>query len=936
MTNIDVIYPSILVYNTNGKSISFQFWLRVLLIMQQKTVKQLLVNAHNIPLNELLEQISAGENGLNSGDVNQRRAQYGANVLVVKKSKPEMIKFLLQFKNYFAVLLLIGSLLAFLAENIDPAQGNIYIAYALLSVVFLNATFTYLQERHNEHIMESFQDMLPQMVNVLRDNKTVNIKAVDVVVGDILLLDEGDRVCADARLLEHNQLKVDMSSLTGESEPQLRDLQPSDKNLLKSRNMVLSGTLVQSGNGKAVICATGMNTQFGQVIKLTKETEETETPIRKELRHFIRIIGLIAIVLGVSFFLISVAMGKGQIASLIFAIGIIVANVPEGLLPTVTLSLSMASQRMAKKNALIKSLESVETLGSTTVICTDKTGTLTQNKISVNSVVLNNQIFSSQDRNILTQAGYHQLFEIMTLCNNAHMINIGYSGDPTEVALLSYIEDLFGRETDRIDNRISELPFDSVTKRMITINKIDQQSNYRALLKGAPETVLAKCSLYFDSGEFKPLTDSSRLTILNDFKELASRGERVLAFASKNISTPELNNETEFVFIGLVGMIDPARPEVPDAIKRCHDAGIKLIMITGDYGITADAIAREIGLIKGEGCIIIGDELSKMSANELSVLLSKQEIIFARTSPEQKLQIVNALQQRGEVVCVTGDGVNDAPALKNADIGVAMGITGTDVAKEASNMVLMDDNFATIVSAVEEGRTIFENIKKFIAYILTSNVPEILPFIAYVVLDFPLALTIVLILAIDLGTDVIPALGLGTERSESDVMKRPPRPRAERLLSRNMLIMSYGIVGMLQAFAGFFSFFVVLLNGGWQWGEALVNNDILYRTAVTAFFASIIICQIADVIICRTRRQSLFTVGFLSNRLVLLGIASELSLLALISYHPVANEFFATQPLQVWQLLLSVPFAILIILGDEIRRYFVRRENSFVLKWLTW
>jgi sodium/potassium-transporting ATPase subunit alpha len=325
-----------------------------------------------------------------------------------------------------------------------------------------------------------------------------------------------------------------------------------------------------------------------------------------------------------------------------------------------------------------------------------------------------------------------------------------------------------------------------------------------------------------------------------------------------------------------------------------------------------------------------------MSANELSILLNKPEIIFARTSPEQKLQIVNALQQQGEVVYVTGDGVNDAPALKNADIGVAMGITGTDVAKEASNMVLMDDNFATIVSAVEEGRTIFENIKKFISYILTSNIPEILPFIAYVVLDFPLALTVVLILAIDLGTDVIPALGLGTERPESDVMKRAPRPRTERLLSRNMLIMSYGVVGMIQALAGFFSFFVVLLNGGWQWGDHLASSDILYRTAVTAFFASIIICQIADVIICRTRRQSLFTVGFLSNRLVLLGIASELSLLALISYHPVANEFFATQPLQVWQLLLSVPFAILIILGDEIRRHFVRRENSFVLKWLTW
>lgn len=904
--------------------------------MQQETAQQLLVDAHNIPLDKLLELLSTNMNGLTTPHANQHRAQFGANVLVVKKPKPEIVKFLLQFKNYFAVLLLFGSLLAFLAEDIDPGQGNIYIAYALLSVVFLNAIFTYLQERHNEHIMESFQNMLPQMVNVLRDNQTVNIKAIDVVVGDILLLNEGDRVCADARLLEHNQLKVDMSSLTGESEPQLRNLYPTHKDLIKSRNMVLSGTLVQSGNGKAVICSTGMNTQFGQVIKLTKETEQTETPIRKELRHFIRIIGLIAIVLGVSFFLISVAMGKGQIASLIFAIGIIVANVPEGLLPTVTLSLSMASQRMAGKNALIKNLESVETLGSTTVICTDKTGTLTQNRISVNSLILNNLQFSSQDRNILAQTGYQQLFEVMTLCNNAQLINGSYCGDPTEGALLSYIERLTGIDTDSRTNRVSELPFDSINKRMITINKIDLQSNYHALLKGAPETVLDKCGFYLDKGESTPLTDSARLVIVNDFKKMALRGERVLAFAAKTIPIPKLNDEADFVFIGLVGMLDPARPEVPDAIKRCHDAGIKLIMITGDYSITAESIARQIGLIKGDGCTIIGGDLTKMSAKEFAILLSKPEIIFARTSPSQKLQIVNALQQQGEVVCVTGDGVNDAPALKNADIGVAMGITGTDVAKEASNMVLMDDNFATIVSAVEEGRTIFENIKKFIAYILTSNVPEILPFIAYVVLDFPLALTVVLILAIDLGTDVIPALGLGAEQPESDVMRRPPRPRAERLLSRNMLIMSYGIVGMLQAIAGFFSFFVVLFNGGWQWGDALASNDILYRTAVTAFFASIIFCQIADVIICRTRRQSLLTVGILSNRLVLLGIASELTLLALISYLPIANQFFSTQPLQLWQLLLSVPFALLIIVADEIRRHFVRRGNVFVLKWLTW
>jgi sodium/potassium-transporting ATPase subunit alpha len=360
-------------------------------------------------------------------------------------------------------------------------------------------------------------------------------------------------------------------------------------------------------------------------------------------------------------------------------------------------------------------------------------------------------------------------------------------------------------------------------------------------------------------------------------------------------------------------------------------------MLTGDFGLTAKTIAVQIGLMSEKGRVVQGDELSAMSDADLQQLLRDEpEIIFARIAPAQKLQVVQALQANGEIVTVTGDGVNDAPALKNADMGVAMGMMGTDVAKEASNMVLMDDNFATIVTAVEEGRTIFDNIKKFIAYILTSNIPEILPFIAFVLLDIPLPLTVILILSIDLGTDILPALGLGAEKPETDVMKRKPRPRGERLLSRNLLLMSYGIVGMLQAAAGFFTYFTILYSGGWEWGQVLANDDPLYRTAITGFFASIIICQVADVIICRTRRQSVFTVGFFSNRLVLFGIGFELLLLASISYIPAFNTFFGTAPLEPWHLMLSVPFALAILVGDEVRRVFVRRGNRFVLRWLTW
>ena len=375
---------------------------------------------------------------------------------------------------------------------------------------------------------------------------------------------------------------------------------------------------------------------------------------------------------------------------------------------------------------------------------------------------------------------------------------------------------------------------------------------------------------------------------------------------------------------------------VGDAVREAQDAGIRVIMITGDHARTAAAIAQEIGMTDGPANVIHGENLAVMKKDELLKALDQPNLLFARISPMQKLQIVQAFQAKGETVTVTGDGVNDAPALKNADMGVAMGLMGTDVAKEASKMVLMDDNFATIVAAVQEGRTIFDNIKKFIAYILTSNVPEILPFIAFVLLDIPLPLTVVLILAIDLGTDILPALGLGAEEPETDVMKRAPRQRGERLLTANLLRMSYGVVGVIQAAAGFFSYFVVLYSGGWEWGQQLEASDPLYRTAITAFFASIIICQIADVIICRTRRQSLLTVGLFTNRLVMLGIATELLLLALISYLPVFNTFFGTAPLEVWHLLLSVPFAIAILLGDELRRYLVRRDNRFVLRWLTW
>ena len=890
---------------------------------------------HRQSLAGVFEALDSSADGLTMSQATSRQDHYGSNELKVGKETPEIIKFLLQFKNFFALLLMVGGVLAMTAERMDPGQGNLYIAIALLAVVLLNAGFTYFQERQSERIMDSFKKMLPSKITAIRDGTPREVQVEDLVPGDVVILNEGDRVPADGRLIQAKELKVDNSSLTGESEPQLLDEGKSAENVLESPNMVFSGSLVQNGEGRVVICETGMRTQIGSIVELTKATDATETPIHKELNYFIKVISYIAIFLGVSFFIVSVAIGNGVISSLIFAIGIIVANVPEGLLPTVTLSLTMASRRMAQKNALIKNLESVETLGSTTVICTDKTGTLTQNRLGVNSIVLGGKNYHVDDKVIEGAPAFDRLISVLCICNNAYLTDENaYSGDPTEGALLLYAQRYRDIASVCAVEEIAEQPFNSTTKRMIVV--ADPGDGAQAYLKGAPEVVLAMCDrIALDGGEY-PLTEERRATVIQHYRELAGKGERGLAFALRDASRNEVPEEG-YVFLGLTGMIDPPRPEVPEALSRCRSAGIRVIMLTGDYGLTAKTIARQIGLMGEFGRVVQGDELSAMSDPELQTLLKDEpELLFARIAPAQKMRVVQALQENDEIVTVTGDGVNDAPALKNADMGVAMGVMGTDVAKEASNMVLMDDNFATIVAAVEEGRTIFDNIKKFIAYILTSNIPEILPFIAFVLLDIPLPLTVILILSIDLVTDILPALGLGAEKPETDVMERPPRPRGERLLSRNLLLMSYGIVGMIQAAAGFFTYFVILYSGGWEWGQDLPSSDPLYRTAITGFFASIIICQVADVIICRTRVQSLFTVGLWTNRLVLFGIAFELLFLAAISYVPAFNRFFGTAPLETWHLLLSVPFAFAILIGDELRRVFVRRGNRFVLQWLTW
>ncbi len=888
---------------------------------------------HKIDLEELFRRLNTNENGLSSAEAEKRQQQYGFNVLEIKRKVPLVLKFAKHLFNFFGILLWVGAILAFLSEKLSPGMGNYYIGFALAGVVVLNAVFTFILEYESERIMENFRNMMPATIEIFRDQTRKNINASDIVPGDIIYLEEGIKVPADGRLIEANSLKVDNSSLTGESEPQLRKLLCTHENILESRNMVFSGTTVQFGNGRAVVYSTGMNTQIGRIAGLTKEVEEVRSPLGRELNHFIRVISIIAIVLGVTFFTVGFIHGEKLIASFIFAIGIIVANVPEGLLPTVTLSLSMASNRMAKKMVLIKRLESVETLGSTTVICTDKTGTITENRISVNTLFLNYEERNVNEKGLERFAGIEEILRICVLCNNARRSEgEEYHGDPTETALLRYSAKYVDIEqVIRNNARIHESPFDSNTRRMITHNVEDDKQV--AYLKGAPEVVIPMCNRSLRNRDITALKAEEKEKILQVYERMASRGERVLALAFKEGIS---DGDKDFIFAALIGMIDPPRREIREAVSRCRTAGIKVVMITGDNSHTAEAIARLSGMIDRKANIMVGDEIDYSDDRDLEEFLKKDDLIFARTTPSQKLKIVKVLQAMGQVVTVTGDGVNDAPALKHADMGVAMGVSGTDVAKEAADMVLLDDNFATIVSAIEEGRTVFSNIKKFIEYILTSNVPEIIPFIAFVLLGIPLPLTVVLILSIDLGTDILPALGLGVEKSEFDVMKKPPRPTSERLLSPSLLFKSYVVYGLFEAAAGFFSYFVVLYSGGWNWGDRLSPSDPLYLRAITAFFVSIVICQIANVMICRTKRESILGRRLFSNRLIMLGILTEIILVWLIVHNPIAHKIFGTYKLTAFEMLLSLPFAFLILFADETRKALLRRGNVFAERFMNW
>ncbi|MGQ0694861.1 MAG: cation-translocating P-type ATPase [Nitrospiraceae bacterium] len=910
---------------------------------------------HRLLIDDVLKRLETDGGGLSPDEAQRRLGRYGRNVLIEPDRYLLLLGLARHFTHFLAVLLWIAAGLSFAADFMRPGEGMATLGWAILGVIIINAGFAFFQEYKAERAVQALHRLLPDKAWVTRGGQSLEIARSEIVPGDLLILEEGERVPADARLIEATGMLVDNAALTGESKPKRRTAEAmEDGHWLDLPNLVFAGTTILSGHGRAVVFATGMGTEFGKIANLTTAVETGLSPLQKEIIKVTRIVAVISVAMGATFFVIGVSTGLGFWISAIFGIGIIVANVPEGLLPTVTLALAMSSQRMAKRKALVKHLPSVETLGCTTVICTDKTGTLTENRMKVDRFYADGLVIESREGCFFTRGRlvstadaeqWQPLFDALLHCHNAKRVRRSdgrsvVTGDPTEVALLEFAIH-HGLAHRRPLRRMGELAFDADRKRMTTLHWAE--GRLVAFTKGAPESVLAVCTNAKLHGNSVVMTPDERARILDQSRSFAEQAYRVLAVAMRDVAHQPEHIEVETIeedltFLGLVAMMDPPHREVPEAIAKCRRAGVRVVMITGDHPLTALAIARKIGLVPDQTIprptgfvpVIEGSELDRMTEEHLRQLLTptrpdEADPVFARMAPRHKMRIVSTLKEMGEVVAVTGDGVNDAPALKKADIGVAMGIAGTDVAKETADIILLDDNFATIVNAIEEGRTVFDNIRKFSSYILASNVPEIVPFLGYGFVGMPLALTIPQVLAVDLGTDMIPALGLGAERPHSDVMDLPPRSRSERLLSLSLLLRAYLFLGIIEAAVAMSGFFLYLYSQGWTWGTHLDWSSPLYKQATTVTLAGIVLAQVANVFACRSDHLSGARLGWLTNPLILWGILTELTILAFITYTPIGNGIFGTSPLPLWIFGPLALGALVLLLVEEGRKMISNR-----------
>ncbi|HHQ4319947.1 calcium-transporting P-type ATPase, PMR1-type [Clostridium perfringens] len=852
--------------------------------------------------NEILKELDVDEkNGLSSNEALRRLEKYGKNKLVTKKKKTLFKQFLSQLKDVMIYILIIAAIIsAFLGEISD--------ALIILLVIVINAVIGVVQESKAEKALDALKELSTPKALVKRDGSLKEILSEDIVPGDIVIIDAGRYIPGDLRLIDTANLKIEESAFTGESVPSEKDasfLPDKEIPIGDQNNMAFMSTLATYGRGVGVVVGTGMNTEIGKIAKMIEQEENDETPLQKKLSELGKILGFLAVGICILIFIISFFQGRDLLEMFLTSISLAVAAIPEGLPAIVAIVLALGVQRMVKKNAIIRKLPAVETLGSVSIICSDKTGTLTQNKMTVTTVYTNDSYIKESDFN-LNDNESKLLVDCMVLCNDATYSEKSQTGDPTEIALLEspFKLNILKEKLEKDFKRIDEIPFDSDRKLMTTVNLVDN-NKARVFTKGALDSILSICNKISINGKLLDFTKEYKAKVLENSNIMSDKALRVLAFAYKDISKENIvldSLEKDLIFIGMVGMIDPPRLEVKDSIKLCKNAGITPVMITGDHKNTAFAIANELGIAENISQAITGHEIDKFKEEEFNEKIINYRV-FARVSPEHKVKIVKAFKSHGNIVSMTGDGVNDAPSLKAADIGVAMGITGTDVSKGASDMILTDDNFSTIVSAVEEGRKIYLNIKKSIVFLLSCNLGEILTLFTAILLNWNSPLQPIHILWVNLITDSFPALALGVDKTKEDVMNNPPRNPKESIFVKSdkvQLIINGVLIGGITLFA-------------FKLGERLYADSLIY--AQTMAFVVLSVSQLFLSLSLRSNTKSAFSLGLFSNKYlvysILLGIFLQV---IIISISFIANIFKVT-PLLLYDwivviLVSLIPFAI--------------------------
>lgn len=883
---------------------------------------------HKMSKEEIISSLETDPHqGLSDDEVNKRLSEYGTNELKEEEKKSFLSKLIEQFSDFLILILIAAALISFfVGEGKD--------AIVILAIVVLNAFLGIYQEGKAEKSLEALKKMASPTAKVIRNGHLSEVPASTLVPGDIVSLDAGDIIPADLRLIESSNLKIEEASLTGESVPVEKDSSivfQEDVSLGDRKNMAYMGTSITYGRGKGVVVETGHNTEIGKIATMIQTYEDEDTPLQKQLNKLGKFLGITTIVICIVVFLVGLLQGRELLEMFMVSISLAVAAIPEGLPAIVTIVLAIGMNRMVKRNAIVKRLLAVETLGSTTVICSDKTGTLTQNEMTVVKVYTNDKIidvtgtgydiygeFKIGNENIGDTEFLNTLLHIAVLDNDADLEKTadGYKviGDPTEGALVTLAAkgNIQKSSANKKYPRIEEIPFDSSRKMMTTFHKNYIPNKIVSFTKGAPDIVINRCSKIKIEDKILDLTDEMKKEILEVNNRFSEDALRVLALAYREYDelpediSPE-NNEIDMTFVGLVGMIDPPRPEAKEAIKKCKEAGIKTIMITGDYKETAFAIAKELGMAESKEEAMMGDEINKVSDEELKEIVKKVKV-FARVSPEHKVRIVTALKENGEIAAMTGDGVNDALALKKADIGVSMGITGTDVAKNTADMILTDDNFASIVAAVEEGRIIYSNIKKFVAFLLSCNIGEILIVFTSILLNLPVPLIAIQLLWLNLVTDSFPALALGVEKGDPDIMKIPPRNPDEPILTGKLLI-RIALQSIAISVASLLSYI---------WGLSTYNGDL--TKARTVIFACLITAELLRAFSSRSLNYTLFKIGFFTNKTMVYAVLASFALLLVVIYVPFLQPIFHTAALGLYDWCVILGLAIIPLIVGELSK----------------